>query len=126
MGGISTTLGIVFLLFFNSISGQSISNNKIIAKIKTNHEEGVLSITGIVTNKGNISVQDLYYRLSVVKIDTEENLSRSNQKGRFGLNGNENKHLTELSLNSDKDDTIVARLFIYNQDKVICKDHLVI
>lgn len=106
-----------------NIKGQD--EKKIVAKIETKDTEGQLKMSAMATNN-SATYQELNYLLVSIKKGSGGNLSNNKQSGKFSLNPNETKKLSEVSVNiSDKD---ALKTFLYIRDeqtqKLVSKDSL--
>ncbi|WP_103071887.1 CsgE family curli-type amyloid fiber assembly protein [Aquimarina sediminis] len=109
------------LLF--QISNAQYTNTDVIAKIKTETVDGAILILSTATNTTEV-YKSLKYTISAFRTDTNNNVSRSNQEGRFTLEANESKLLSKVALNVEEGYKIVILLLIYEEDKIIGKDRL--
>jgi len=105
------------------IKGQD--EKKIIAKIESKDIEGQLKLNATVTNNSAI-FQELNYLLVSIKKGNNGNLSNNKQSGKFSINPNETKKLSEISVNLNDKDALKAFLYIRDEQtqKLIAKDSL--
>lgn len=105
------------------VKGQD--EKKIVAKIESKDIEGQLKLSAMATNN-TATYQELNYLLVSIKKGNGGNLSNNKQSGKFSLNPNETKKLSEISVNiADKD---ALKTFLYIRDeqtqKLVSKDSL--
>lgn len=103
-------------------------NKEVSASIQLNvKDNNMLTITGSSKNKTELN-KSLRYELSVIKSGLEDgNNNRNNQKGRFVLEPNSNKVLSQTTVNiQDSDRTIILLLVYDEKDKLIGKDRKVL
>ncbi|PKV52540.1 Curli assembly protein CsgE [Aquimarina sp. MAR_2010_214] len=115
-------LVILATLFFQ-VSIAQFTNTDVVAKIKTVTIDDVISVVATATNTTEVH-KSLQYTISVFRTDVDNNISKTNQEGRFTLEANENKELSRGSISVDESDKIVLLLLIYEEDKIIGKDRL--
>lgn len=120
---IAVTIQLFFLLLSLSLFGQD--EIKVVAKIESDFTEKQLKIKALVTNNGSI-YQELNYLLVSIKKSAKGNLSNNKQSGKFTVNPNESKALSELNVNLDKGDALKAFLYIRDEEtqKLLSKDSL--
>ncbi len=99
------------------------TNTEVVAKIKTNTIDDSVIIVGAAVNTTEV-YKSLTYVLSVFKTDTNANVAKNTQEGRFTLESNENKELVNTAITIDEDSKIVLLLLIYEEDKIIAKDRI--
>lgn len=118
-----------FLLFLLlgisiTISAQDQKAN-ISAKIESIFIEGILKLKASATNNST-NYHELNYLFVSIKKGSSGNLSNNKQSGKFTLNPEETKQLSELNINIQKNDAI--KIFLYIKDeqtqKLITKDSL--
>lgn len=115
---------VLILVFLSlNITAQNY-NKKVQAVIEIQNDEDFVSITGFTQNKQDV-YQELRYELSVFKTSASGNKSKNNQAGRFVLDGNQKKQLSQTTINIDKNARVIALLLIYDlNDKIIGKDRV--
>lgn len=116
------TLALVCIPFFK-MKGQD--DKKITAKIEKNETEGQLKLTATATNN-SVTYQELNYLLISIKKGNSGNLSNNKQSGKFSLNPNETKKLSEININLENRDAVKSFLYIRDEQtkKLIAKDSL--
>lgn len=114
-----------FLFVFLSIFTYGQDDKKIVAKIEKDVVEKQLKIKALVTNNTS-TYQELNYLLISIKKGASGNLSNNKQSGKFSINPNESKALSEMSVNLDQRDAIKAFLYIRDEQtqKLLAKDSL--
>lgn len=116
---------IFFLLIFcyNPLLAQKEKQN-LVPTIEYKTQEGIVSLNSTILSMENIVVE-LNYLFLVIK-QTNGNLSNQRQEGKFVINPNEKKNLSEVKINYDDNTELKAYLFIRdeNQNKLIAKDSL--
>ena len=116
---------IFFLLMFcyNPLLAQKEKQN-LVPTIDYKTQEGIVSLNSTILSMENIVVE-LNYLFLVIK-QTNGNLSNQRQEGKFVINPNEKKNLSEVKINYDDNTELKAYLFIRdeNQNKLIAKDSL--
>jgi hypothetical protein len=115
-------LVILTTLFFQ-VSIAQFTNTDVVAKLKTETIDDIISVVGTVTNTTEV-YKSLQYTISVFRTDADNNVSKNNQEGRFTLEANESKELSRGSISVEESDKIVLLLLIYEEDKIIGKDRL--
>lgn len=113
------------VLCFPVLNVKAQDEKKIVAKIESKDTEGQLKLSATVTNNSR-TYQELNYLLVSIKKGNGGNLSNNKQSGKFSLNPNETKKLSEININiSDKD---ALKTFLYIRDeqtqKLVSKDSL--
>lgn len=110
---------------FLSVCIHAQEDKGIVAKIEKNVIEKQLLVKAVVTNNSSI-YRELNYLLVAIKKGSNGNLSNNKQSGKFSINPNETKSLSELSVNLDKNDALKAYLYIRDEEnqKLISKDSL--
>ncbi|KAA1246706.1 CsgE family curli-type amyloid fiber assembly protein [Aquimarina sp. RZ0] len=112
----------VFVLFFQFSNGQ-FTNKEVVAKIKTERIDNVVSVIAEATNTTEVH-KSLRYTLSVFRTSKDNNLQKNNQEGRFTLEANEQKKLATTSIRFAETDKIIILLLVYEEDKIVGKDRL--
>lgn len=113
------------LLFCNS-SAQSLADS-ITAKIEKTVIEGNLLLKATATNNTK-QYSELDYLFISIKRGGSGNLSNNKQSGKFTLNPNETKILSQISVNLQKNDAVKIFLYIRDEEsqQLISKDSLII
>lgn len=113
------------LFIFLSVFTYGQDDKKIVAKIEKDVVEKQLKIKALVTNNAS-TYQELNYLLISIKKGATGNLSNNKQSGKFSINPNESKTLSEMIVNLDKKDALKAFLYIRDEQtqKLIAKDSL--
>lgn len=111
----------IFLAF--EVFGQE--DKKVIAKIESNIVENQIRLKAVVTNSTAI-YKELNYLLLSIKKGDGGNLSNNQQSGKFSINPNEVKTLSEINVNLEKKDALKVFLYIKDEEtqKLIAKDSL--
>ncbi len=114
-----------FLFVFLSVFIYGQEDKKIVVKIEKDAIEKQLKIKALVTNNTS-TYQELNYLLISIKKGASGNLSNNKQSGKFSINPNESKSLSEMSVNLEKGDALKAFLYIRDEQtqKLIAKDSL--
>jgi hypothetical protein len=114
-----------FLFVFLSVFIYGQEDKKIVAKIEKEAIEKQLKIKALVNNNTS-TYQELNYLLISIKKGAGGNLSNNKQSGKFSINPNESKSLSEMSVNLEKGDALKAFLYIRDEEtqKLIAKDSL--
>lgn len=112
-----------FIFLSVLISGQE--DKKINAKIENKIMEGQINLKAVVTNNTTI-YKELNYLLVSIKKGNGGNLSNNQQSGKFSINPNETKVLSEINVNLEKKDALKVFLYIKDEEtqKLIAKDSL--
>ncbi|KUJ54973.1 CsgE family curli-type amyloid fiber assembly protein [Chryseobacterium aquaticum] len=110
---------------FLSVFTYAQEDKKIVAKIENEVIEKQLKIKALITNNTS-TYQELNYLLISIKKGAEGNLSNNKQSGKFSINPNESKSLSEMSVNLEKQDALKAFLYIRDEQtqKLLSKDSL--
>lgn len=100
-------------------------DKKVTAKIESSIIENQIHLKAVVTNSTSI-YKELNYLLLSIKKGDGGNLSNNQQSGKFSLNPNEVKTLSEINVNLEKKDALKAFLYIKDEEtqKLIAKDSL--
>lgn len=113
-----------FFIFFSALmSGQE--DKKVNAKIQSKIMEGQINLKAAVTNNTAI-YKELNYLLISIKKGSDGNLSNNQQSGKFSVNPNETKVLSEINVNLEKKDALKAFLYIKDEEtkQLVAKDSL--
>lgn len=113
-----TYIFIIFCCFPNLCFGQ---NDQISAKIETENLEGMLKIRAVATNNSPF-YRELDYLMVSIKKGASGNLSNNKQSGKFSINPEETKKLSEVTLNLQKNDAL--KIYLYIRDEQIQKINL--
>lgn len=113
---------IFFITVFQVVVAQ-FTNTDVVAKIKTVAIDDMVSISGNATNTSEV-YKSLKYTFSVFKTDSENNVTKNDQEGRFTLEPNESKELNKTLLNTEVPDKIIVLLLIYEEDEIVGKDRI--
>lgn len=105
---------ITFLSLPTFLFSQIEKNNNVKANLDVKKEENVISIKAKAINNDDI-IHDLNYLLISVKQSSTGNISNNKQEGRFVINPDETKDLSQIIINSQPDDQIKIYLFIRNE-----------
>lgn len=119
----SLTLCTFFIFLSFVVYGQE--DKKVTAKIESTTLEDQIKLKAVVTNNTAI-YQELNYLLISIKKGNGGNLSNNKQSGKFSINPNEVKVLSEINVNLEKKDALKAFLYIKDEEsqKLIAKDSL--
>jgi hypothetical protein len=115
-------LVILTTLFFQ-VSIAQFTNIDVVAKLKTETIDDIISVTATATNTTEV-YKSLQYTITVFRTDANNNVTKNNQEGRFTLEANETKKLSQGSISVEDSNKIVLLLLLYEDDKVIGKDRL--
>jgi hypothetical protein len=117
------TLCTLFIFLSAAVYGQE--DKKVTAKIESTTLENQIKLKAVVTNNTAI-YKELNYLLISIKKGSGGNLSNNQQSGKFSLNPNEVKVLSEINVNLEKKDALKAFLYIKDEEtqKLISKDSL--
>lgn len=120
-----TKLAIVLntLIMFSVSNAQTTPS--VTAKIEKKEIEGLFILEAVANNSTKV-FQSLTYQLLAVKESGTGNLSSNQQSGKFTLQPNESKKLSEISLNIDKKDALKVFLFIRDEKNyTVSQDSLI-
>ncbi len=120
-----TKLAIVLntLMMFSLSHAQTTPS--VTAKIEKKEVEGLFVLEAVANNSSKV-FQSLTYQLLAVKESGTGNLSSNQQSGKFTLQPNETKKLSEISLNIDKKDALKVFLFIRDEKNyTVSQDSLI-
>ncbi|KPH12785.1 curli-like amyloid fiber formation chaperone CsgH [Chryseobacterium sp. ERMR1:04] len=113
-----------FFIFLSvGMNGQE--DKKINAKIENKIIEGQINLKAVITNNTTI-YKELNYLLISIKKGSGGNLSNNQQSGKFSVNPNETKVLSEMNVNLEKKDALKAFLYIKDEEtkQLVAKDSL--
>lgn len=115
----------IILILTAMISEQVFSQNETVkAKLESKNIEGVLLIDALVQN-GTAIYQPLNYTMLSVRKTSSGNTSSSKQSGKFSLNPNESKIVTQSSVNFNPTDALKVYLFINDEkNQLVSKDSI--
>jgi hypothetical protein len=115
----------IFLTVFLSVDCYAQEERKVSAKIESETIEQQLIVKAFASNSTPV-YKELNYLLVSIKKGNGGNLSNNRQSGKFSINPNEVKKLSELSVNLDRKDAIKIFLYIRDEEsqKLIAKDSL--
>ncbi len=115
----------LFILFvcFVQVSVAQFTNTDVVAKIKVETVDEVITAVATATNTTEV-YKSLRYSLSVFRTDAQNNLTKNIQEERFTLEANETKELSSGTMSSRDPDKIIVLLLIYEDDKIVAKDRL--
>jgi len=120
------TISLVILLLLSIQAFSQFLNKNVEAKLISNQTNGIITITGIATNKTDIN-QGLSYKFTAFKTDQNGNKSNNQQSGQLDLLANQTKTLSSTSINKGDKSRIIILLLIYDSDnKLIGKDRIVL
>lgn len=113
------------IFIFLSVFSYGQEDKKIHAKIESKIVENQINLKAVVTNNTTI-YQELNYLLVSIKKGSGGNLSNNKQSGKFSINPNEVKTLSEISVNLEKKDALKAFLYIRDEEtqRLVAKDSL--
>lgn len=111
-------------MIISSVFGQTIHIKPSIEVIQA---ENMISLKALILNNDEV-IHDLNYLLIAIKQGESKNLTNQKQEGRFVVEPNEKKELSELRMNLIKGDEIKSYLFIRDELKnsLIAKDSVLI
>lgn len=100
-------------------------DKKINARIESSFLENQIILKAIVMNNTTV-YKELNYLLVSIKKGNGGNLSNNQQSGKFSVNPNEVKILSEISVNLESKDALKAFLYIRDEEtqKLVAKDSL--
>ncbi|MCS4305070.1 curli production assembly/transport protein CsgE [Chryseobacterium sp. BIGb0232] len=112
-------------LFFLSVLGYGQEDKKVTARIENSTLENQIKIKAVVINNTAV-YKELNYLLITIKKGNGGNLSNNQQSGKFSVNPNEVKVLSEISVNLESKDALKAFLYIRDEESkaLVAKDSL--
>jgi len=113
---------ILFLLVFQFSNGQ-FTNTQVIAKIKTERIDDIVSVSAEAVNSTEV-YKSLKYTFSIFRTDSDNKVTKNDQEGRFTLEANEQKNLATTSIGIDESDKIVILLLVYEEETIVGKDRI--
>ncbi|MEN4760036.1 CsgE family curli-type amyloid fiber assembly protein [Chryseobacterium sp. C39-AII1] len=119
------SLKLCLLFIFLSVFLYGQEDKKVTAKIENEIVENQIKLKAVVTNNTPI-YKELNYLLVSIKKTSSGNLSNNQQSGKFSINPNEVKTLSEININYEKNSALKAFLYIKDEEtqKLITKDSL--
>ncbi|MDR6920895.1 curli-like amyloid fiber formation chaperone CsgH [Chryseobacterium sp. 2987] len=119
------SLSLCTLFVFLSVQGYGQEDKKVNAKIESSILENQIRLKAVVTNNTTV-YKELNYLLVSIKKGSGGNLSNNQQSGKFSINPNEVKTLSEINVNLEKKDALKAFLYVRDEEtqKLIAKDSL--
>lgn len=117
------SLNTFFILLSVMIYGQD--DKKVIARLENSLLENQIKLKAVVMNNTAV-YKELNYLLVSIKKNSDGNLSNNKQSGKFSVNPNEVKVLSEISVNLEPKDALKAFLYIRDEENqnLIAKDSL--
>ncbi|WP_228452287.1 curli-like amyloid fiber formation chaperone CsgH [Chryseobacterium sp. c4a] len=118
-------LSLVTFFVFLSILGYGQEDKKVTARIESSMLENQIKMKAVIVNNTAV-YKELNYLLISIKKGSGGNLSNNQQSGKFSINPNEVKVLSEISVNLETQDALKAFLYVRDeQSKVlVAKDSL--
>ncbi|MDN3694546.1 CsgE family curli-type amyloid fiber assembly protein [Chryseobacterium tructae] len=118
-------LSLVTFFVFLSILGYGQEDKKVTARIESSILENQIKIKAVVVNNTAV-YKELNYFLISIKKGNGGNLSNNQQSGKFSINPNEVKVLSEISVNLETKDALKAFLYIKDEQSkaLVAKDSL--
>lgn len=119
----SLSLSTFFIVLSVLAYGQE--DKKVTAKIQSSVLENQIKLKAVVMNNTAV-YKELNYLLVSIKKGSGGNLSNNQQSGKFSVNPNEVKVLSEFSVNLDSKDALKAFLYIRDEETrtLVAKDSL--
>lgn len=119
----SLSLSTLFIFLSIQVYGQE--DKKVNAKIESSHIENQIKLKAVVINNTAV-YKELNYLLVSIKKGDGGNLSNNQQSGKFSVNPNEVKTLSEISVNLEPKDALKAFLYIRDEESrtLVAKDSL--
>ncbi|WP_228458614.1 curli production assembly/transport protein CsgE [Chryseobacterium aureum] len=110
---------------FLSVWGYGQEDKKVNARIESSLLENQIILKAVVMNNTAV-YKELNYLLVSIKKGNGGNLSNNQQSGKFSVNPNEVKILSEISVNLESKDALKAFLYIRDEEtqKLVAKDSL--
>ena len=102
------------------------AQDNITAKIFAKSVDNRIDISAKALNKDAIFKDGYNYLLFSLKKGAEGNYSRNSQSGEFSLEPNEEKELSSLKINIQKDEECKVYLFIRKDGRLVSKDSTII
>ncbi|WP_241486057.1 curli production assembly/transport protein CsgE [Chryseobacterium angstadtii] len=119
----SLNLCTLFIFLSALVDGQE--DKKVNARIESSTLENQIRLKAVVTNNTAV-YKELNYMLISIKKGNSGNLSNNQQSGKFSINPNEVKVLSEISVNLEPKDALKAFLYVRDEEtrKLIAKDSI--
>lgn len=113
----------LFIFLFALVDGQE--DKKVNARIENSILENQIKLKAVITNNTPV-YKELNYLLISIKKGNSGNLSNNQQSGKFSINPNEVKVLSEINVNLEPKDALKAFLYVRDEEtqKLIAKDSL--
>ncbi len=121
-GIIKVILGFVFLFNATVFFAQESVRAKIVAKVADN----LIDAKAVAQNNEATFKDDYTYVMFSLKKGAQGNYSKNSQSGQFSLEPGEEKELSSLKINIQKDEECKIFLFIRKDDVLISKDSIII
>ncbi|WET49020.1 curli-like amyloid fiber formation chaperone CsgH [Chryseobacterium indologenes] len=117
------SLNTFFVFLFIMVYGQE--DKKVTARIESSTLENQIKIKAVVVNNTAV-YKELNYLLISIKKGAGGNLSNNQQRGKFSVNPNEVKVLSEINVNLESKDALKAFLYIRDEESkaLVAKDSL--
>ncbi|MFA5297791.1 MAG: curli-like amyloid fiber formation chaperone CsgH [Lutibacter sp.] len=115
---------LLLLLIFNAtaVFSQEGVRAKIVAKVVDN----MIDIKAVAQNSEPTFKDEYSYVLFSLKKGAQGNYSKNNQSGEFSLAPGEEKELSTLKINIQKDDEVKVYLFLRKDEVLVAKDSAII
>ncbi|WP_276731408.1 CsgE family curli-type amyloid fiber assembly protein [Chryseobacterium carnipullorum] len=119
----SLSLCTLFIFLSAMVKGQE--DKKVNARIERSILENQIRLKAVITNNTQV-YKELNYLLISIKKGKSGNLSNNQQSGKFSINPNEVKVLSEINVNLESKDALKAFLYVRDEEtqKLIAKDSL--
>ncbi len=119
----SLKLCTLFIFLSAAVDGQE--DKKVTARIESSVLENQIRLKAVVTNNTAV-YKELNYLLISIKKGSAGNLSNNQQGGKFSINPNEVKVLSEINVTLEQKDALKAFLYVKDEEtqKLIAKDSL--
>ncbi|KFF27158.1 curli-like amyloid fiber formation chaperone CsgH [Chryseobacterium vrystaatense] len=119
----SLSLCTLFIFLSSQVEGQE--DKKVNARIESSVLENQIKLKAVVTNNTAV-YKELNYLLISIKKGNAGNLSNNQQSGKFSINPNEVKVLSEINVNLEPKDALKVFLYVRDEEtrKLITKDSL--
>lgn len=110
-------------LIFLSVFTYGQEDKKVIARLEQSPIENLIKLKAVAANNTPV-YKELNYLLVSIKKGGGGNLSKNQQSGKFSINPNEVKVLSEISVNLEPRDALKAFLYVRDEEtqKLIAKD----
>lgn len=119
----SLSMCTLFIFLSALVDGQE--DKKVNARIESSILENQIKLKALITNNTQV-YKELNYLLISIKKGNSGNLSNNQQSGKFSINPNEVKVLSEINVNLEPKDALKAFLYVRDEEtqKLIAKDSL--